>query len=67
MGKLRSNVFGTTFFVYDSGKKEDHGNPRLDLAVVIYVSNFNRVKVCFLATGTQWNKFQKYMVKNTFF
>lgn len=42
VGKLRSNVFGTTFFVYDSNKKEDHANPRLDLAVVIYVSILNR-------------------------
>nr|XP_019933327.2 protein king tubby 2 [Aedes albopictus] len=39
VGKLRSNVFGTTFFVYDSNKKEDHANPRLDLAVVIYDTN----------------------------
>lgn len=38
MGKLRSNVFGTTFFVYDNGKKDDPVSPRLDLAVVIYVS-----------------------------
>ncbi|XP_055593400.1 protein king tubby 1 isoform X2 [Uranotaenia lowii] len=39
VGKLRSNVFGTTFFVYDGGKKEDPANPRLDLAVVIYDTN----------------------------
>ncbi|XP_058461243.1 protein king tubby 1 isoform X3 [Malaya genurostris] len=39
VGKLRSNVFGTTFFVYDNGKKEDLANPRLDLAVVIYDTN----------------------------
>lgn len=37
-GKLRSNVFGTSFTVYDKGSKEDNGNPRLDLAVIIYVS-----------------------------
>lgn len=37
VGKLRSNVFGTTFFVYDSGTKNDAAAPRLDLAVVIYV------------------------------
>ncbi|XP_055623878.1 protein king tubby 2 isoform X2 [Toxorhynchites rutilus septentrionalis] len=39
VGKLRSNVFGTTFFVYDNGKKDDAVNPRLDLAVVIYDTN----------------------------
>ncbi|XP_053685095.1 protein king tubby 1 [Sabethes cyaneus] len=39
VGKLRSNVFGTTFFVYDNGKKENLANPRLDLAVVIYDTN----------------------------
>lgn len=37
-GKLRSNVFGTSFTVYDKGSKGDNGNPRLDLAVIIYVS-----------------------------
>uniref|UniRef100_A0A182ISR9 Protein king tubby n=1 Tax=Anopheles atroparvus TaxID=41427 RepID=A0A182ISR9_ANOAO len=39
VGKLRSNVFGTTFFVYDSGVKNDATAPRLDLAVVIYDTN----------------------------
>uniref|UniRef100_A0A182KD19 Tubby C-terminal domain-containing protein n=1 Tax=Anopheles christyi TaxID=43041 RepID=A0A182KD19_9DIPT len=40
VGKLRSNVFGTTFFVYDSGTKNDAAaTPRLDLAVVIYDTN----------------------------
>ncbi|XP_058055068.1 protein king tubby [Anopheles bellator] len=39
VGKLRSNVFGTTFFVYDSGTKNDNATPRLDLAVVIYDTN----------------------------
>lgn len=39
VGKLRSNVFGTTFFVYDNGtKNSEASNPRLDMAVVIYVS-----------------------------
>lgn len=37
-GKLRSNVFGTSFTVFDSGNKESTENPRLDLAVIIYVS-----------------------------
>lgn len=37
-GKLRSNVFGTSFTVYDSGSKENTESPRLDLAVIIYVS-----------------------------
>jgi tubby-related protein 1 len=36
VGKLRSNVFGTTFFIYDNGGK-DSETPRLDLGVVIYV------------------------------
>lgn len=40
VGKLRSNVFGTTFYVYDGGSKSKIENPRLDLAVVIYVSLF---------------------------
>lgn len=39
VGKLRSNVFGTTFFVYDNGTKANNSNPRNDLAVVIYVNN----------------------------
>ncbi|XP_061389626.1 protein king tubby [Musca vetustissima] len=38
-GKLRSNVFGTSFTVYDSGSKDNTENPRLDLAVVIYDTN----------------------------
>ncbi|XP_013098512.1 protein king tubby [Stomoxys calcitrans] len=38
-GKLRSNVFGTSFTVYDSGSKENTENPRQDLAVVIYDTN----------------------------
>ncbi|XP_037951368.1 protein king tubby [Teleopsis dalmanni] len=38
-GKLRSNVLGTTFSVYDNGSKESAENPRLDLAVVIYDTN----------------------------
>lgn len=38
VGKLRSNVFGTTFFMYDSGLKNNIENARLDLGVVIYVS-----------------------------
>lgn len=42
-GKLRSNVFGTSFTVYDSGSKENTESPRLDLAVVIYVSKGNYI------------------------
>lgn len=38
VGKLRSNVFGTTFFMYDHGVKNNIETPRLDLGVVIYVS-----------------------------
>lgn len=38
VGKLRSNVFGTTFFVYDSGSKSQPDESRQDMAVVIYVS-----------------------------
>ncbi|KAI8122601.1 Protein king tubby [Lucilia cuprina] len=38
-GKLRSNVFGTSFTVYDSGSKENAESPRLDLAVIIYDTN----------------------------
>uniref|UniRef100_A0A1A9W3N3 Protein king tubby n=1 Tax=Glossina brevipalpis TaxID=37001 RepID=A0A1A9W3N3_9MUSC len=38
-GKLRSNVFGTSFTVYDSGMKDGTENPRLDLAVIIYDTN----------------------------
>ncbi|XP_017958652.1 protein king tubby [Drosophila navojoa] len=38
-GKLRSNVFGTSFTVFDSGNKESTENPRLDLAVIIYDTN----------------------------
>lgn len=38
VGKLRSNVFGTTFFVYDSGSKTNVHDGRQDMAVVIYVS-----------------------------
>uniref|UniRef100_A0A1B0GLD9 Protein king tubby n=2 Tax=Lutzomyia longipalpis TaxID=7200 RepID=A0A1B0GLD9_LUTLO len=39
VGKLRSNIFGTTFFVYDSGNKVNADTPRQDLAVVIYDTN----------------------------
>lgn len=39
IGKLRSNVFGTTFTVFDNGSKDiTSTNCRLDLAVVVYVS-----------------------------
>lgn len=38
VGKLRSNVLGTSFTVYDNGDKDKAENPRLDLAAVIYVS-----------------------------
>ena len=40
VGKLRSNIFGTTFFIYDNGLKGNVESPRLDLGVVIYVSIF---------------------------
>lgn len=40
IGKLRSNVFGTSFTVFDNGGKDINApNPRLDLAVIIYVSD----------------------------
>lgn len=39
VGKLRSNVFGTTFFVYDNGSKTNVEQARQDMAVVIYVSH----------------------------
>ncbi|XP_030374771.1 protein king tubby [Scaptodrosophila lebanonensis] len=38
-GKLRSNVFGTSFTVFDNGNKDSTESPRLDLAVVIYDTN----------------------------
>lgn len=38
MGKLRSNVFGTTFFVFDNGSKTNVEETRQDMAVIIYVS-----------------------------
>jgi hypothetical protein len=40
VGKLRSNVLGTTFVMFDNGMKNQKGeeSPRLDLGVVIYVS-----------------------------
>lgn len=39
IGKLRSNVFGTSFTVFDNGSKDiTSPSPRLDLAVIIYVS-----------------------------
>lgn len=41
VGKLRSNVFGTTFFMYDHGMKNNVLTPRLDLGVVIYVNTTN--------------------------
>jgi hypothetical protein len=45
VGKLRSNVFGTTFFMYDNGLKNNEETPRLDLGVVIYVSfDWDRVQ-----------------------
>lgn len=45
IGKLRSNLLGTQFTVYDngrsprhSGNKDDNMKPRQELAAVIYVS-----------------------------
>lgn len=37
VGKLRSNVFGTTFFVYDNGSKTNQEELRQDMAVIVYV------------------------------
>lgn len=37
VGKLRSNVFGTTFFVYDNGSKTNQDELRQDMAVIVYV------------------------------
>uniref|UniRef100_A0A336KFE1 Protein king tubby n=1 Tax=Culicoides sonorensis TaxID=179676 RepID=A0A336KFE1_CULSO len=40
IGKLRSNVFGTSFTVFDNGSKDINSpNPRLDLATIIYDTN----------------------------
>lgn len=39
VGKLRSNVLGTSFTVYDSGSKSTTDAPRLDMAVIIYDPN----------------------------
>lgn len=39
VGKLRSNIFGTTFFMYDNGLKNNTETIRLDLGVVIYDTN----------------------------
>lgn len=51
-GKLRSNVFGTSFTVYDSGSKDNTENPRQDLAVIIYVSQLG--KALFRAKTTNY-------------
>lgn len=43
-GKLRSNLLGTAFTVYDNGKawrKHDHSKTRHELAAVVYVSYCN--------------------------
>lgn len=40
VGKLRSNVFGTTFFVFDNGSKTNLTEARQDMAVIIYVNLF---------------------------
>lgn len=46
VGKLRSNLLGTQFTVYDSGfssmkddKREERSNPRQELAAVVYDTN----------------------------
>ena len=46
IGKLRSNLLGTQFTVYDNGysltkddKHEGHSNPRQELAAVVYDTN----------------------------
>ena len=39
VGKLRSNVLGTSFTVYDNGSKTSADAPRLDMAVIIYDPN----------------------------
>lgn len=44
VGKLRSTIFGTTFFMYDNGLKNHEETPRLDLGVVIYVSYCKELK-----------------------
>lgn len=37
-------MFGTTFFVYDSGSKTNADEGRLDMAVIIYV-RYNQPKL----------------------
>lgn len=39
VGKLRSNVLGTSFTVYDNGSKTSSDAPRCDMAVIIYDPN----------------------------
>lgn len=39
VGKLRSNVLGTSFTVFDNGSKSSPNAPRLDMAVIIYDPN----------------------------
>lgn len=46
VGKLRSNVFGTTFFVYDNGSKTNVDEARQDMAVIVYVGASCYSTVC---------------------
>lgn len=48
VGKLRSNIFGTTFFVYDNGSKIKTNDLRQDMAVIIYVSASHLMRFLFL-------------------
>lgn len=52
VGKLRSNVFGTTFSVFDNGSKTNMDEARQDMAVIIYVNFINffiLIKILILA------------------
>lgn len=47
VGKLRSNVFGTTFFVFDNGSKTNPDTLRQDMAVIVYVNIFRHLVFAF--------------------
>lgn len=54
VGKLRSNIFGTTFFVYDNGSKTSSEELRQDMAVIIYViEHINNNNYCSLDEKTE--------------
>lgn len=69
VGKLRSNVFGTTFFVYDNGSKTNQEELRQDMAVIVYVRTIFSIQIstCFFSLCFALENWAYYHLFSTLF